>query len=68
MEPNKSMSKQWRNDALKADNMECPLELDAIVQSMGQMTKGNMAMVEKYQNLENTTAVTEDGTEKIEKA
>ena len=52
-------------DALNADNMECPLELDAIVQSMGQMTKGNIAMVEKYLNLENTSAVTEEEPRKL---
>jgi 5-methyltetrahydrofolate--homocysteine methyltransferase len=52
-------------DALNADNMECPLELDAIIQSMGQMTKGNIAMVEKYLNLENTSAVTEEEPRKL---
>ena len=44
-------------DALNTDNMECPLELDAIIRSMGKMTKGKMAMVEKYLNLENTSPV-----------
>ena len=52
-------------DALNADNMECPLELDAIVQSMGQLTKCNIAMVEKYLNLENTSAVTEEEPRKL---
>ena len=41
-------------DALKENTMECPLELDRIINSMGEMTEGNIAMVQKYLNPEDS--------------
>jgi hypothetical protein len=37
--------------------MECPLELDQMIKSMGEMTKGNIAMVQRYLNSEDSPKV-----------
>ncbi len=44
-------------NALKENTMECPLELDQIIKSMGEMTEGNIAMVQKYLNEEDSPEV-----------
>ncbi len=44
-------------DALKENTMECPLELDQIIKSMGEMTEGNIAMVQKYLGSEDAPIV-----------
>jgi hypothetical protein len=44
-------------DALEANEMDCPIELDEIIKSLGEMTKGNIIMVEKYLNPENSSEV-----------
>ena len=44
-------------DALEANEMDCPIELDEIINSLGEMTKGNIIMVEKYLNSENSSEV-----------
>ena len=44
-------------DALEANEMDCPIELDEIIKSLGEMTKGNMIMIEKYLNLGNSSKV-----------
>ena len=44
-------------DALKENTMECPLELDQMIKSMGEMTEGNIAMVQKYLNPEDASIV-----------
>ena len=44
-------------DALKENTMECPLELDKIIKSMGEMTEGNIAMVQKYLSSEDAPVV-----------
>jgi len=44
-------------DALEANEIDCPIELDEIIKSLGEMTKGNIIMVEKYLNPENSSEV-----------
>ena len=44
-------------DALKENTMECPLEVDQMIKSMGEMTEGNIAMVQKYLNAEDSPEV-----------
>jgi 5-methyltetrahydrofolate--homocysteine methyltransferase len=44
-------------DALTENTMECPLELDQMIKSMGEMTKGNIAMVQRYLNSEDSPKV-----------
>jgi len=44
-------------DALETNEMDCPIELDEIIKSLGEMTKGNIIMVEKYLNPENSSEV-----------
>ena len=46
-----------RANALKENTMECPLKLDPIIKSMGEMTEGNIAMVQKYLNSEDAVPV-----------
>ena len=44
-------------NALKENTIECPLELDPMIKSMGEMTEGNIAMVQKYLNPEDAPIV-----------
>jgi len=44
-------------NALKENTMECPIELDQIIKSMGEMTEGNISMVQKYLNEEDSLEV-----------
>ena len=44
-------------DALKENTIECPLELEQMIKSMGEMTEGNIAMVQKYLGSEDAPVV-----------
>ena len=44
-------------DALKENTVECPIELDHMIKSMGEMTEGNISMVQKYLNEEDSPEV-----------
>jgi len=44
-------------NALKENTMKCPLELDQIIKLMGEMTEGNIAMVQKYLSSEDAPVV-----------